>query len=309
MIYHKNRSIFAIYDSLMQNASLFAGMHAHRAAFYAVCAACIDREPRLLYNLCMKKYTIAAAGAIALSAAALIIIYALPVTFSADETTDALARDSAVRGALTVAMVALAALCCGKELFAVRRGHICADIAWCLPCLAVALANFPYSALITGGARIDRPELIWLFLIKCLTISASEELLFRGIALQLLCDVFRDKPHGFILTVAASSAAFGLFHLFNLAEGAALPATLLQVGYTFLTGMMFAAVTLKTGNIWGAMALHFIFDVGGLIVTDLGSGNFQDTLFWVLTAVCAAGCAVHLVVYALRRDRAESKRK
>ncbi len=248
----------------------------------------------------------AAAAAVICAVAALIAIYALPLKFSADETADALARDCAVRGALTVAVAALAAKSCGKELFAVRRGRLAADAAWCLPCLAVALANFPFSALASGSAHIDAPGLLWLFLLKCLFIAASEELLFRGLLLRLLCDALKEKPHRFVLAVTLSAAAFGLFHLFNLAEGAALPATLLQVGYTFLTGLMFACVTLKTGNIWGAIVLHFVFDAGGLIITDLGSGAFQDTVFWVLTAVCAAACAVHLIIYAVRRDRQES---
>lgn len=253
----------------------------------------------------MKKSTIAATAAIVAGAAAIILIYALNPQFGNDEITNTLAKDGIVRAALTLVMAAVAALCCGKELFR-AVGNVKNNLIWCLPCLAVAVANFPFYALISGGAQIVRADLLWLFLIKCLLIATSEELLFRGALLWVVRSALAEKRHRYVLSVLITSALFGLFHLFNLAAGASLPATLMQVGYSFLTGAMFASVTLKTGNIWGAIALHFIFDIGGLIVSDLGSGSPHDWFFWILTAVCTAICAVHLIIYAVRRDRQET---
>lgn len=261
------------------------------------------------YNLIMnkKRTTYIAAAVAAVCAAIFLIIYFAPLQFSSDPVCDGLWRDVLPRVALTVAVMAVAALCGYGGFFKISRGDAARNILWCLPCFAVALANFPYSALASGSAVIDRPDLIWLFLLKCLFIAASEELLFRGILLRFLQEVFEKKKHAFILSVVTSSAVFALFHLLNLAEGAGVGATMLQVGYTFLTGLVFACVTARTGNVWGAIIIHFVFDIGGLIVTDLGHGQFQDAVFWALTAIAAAICAVHLVLYAIKRDGAESR--
>ena len=253
----------------------------------------------------MKKYILPTAAILAVAACAgiSIVVYFVPVSFSADQTADRLWREVLPRIALSLAMFALVLLCGYKKIFYIKTDGAAKAALWCLPCLLVALANFPYSALISGTAAIERADLVWLFLQKCLFIAVAEELLFRGLLLGFLADVFKQRRHAFLLRVITSSAVFALFHLLNLAEGAAIGPTLLQVGYTFLTGLMFAAVTERTHSIWCAVALHFIFDISGLIVPDLGSGHFQDGVFWALTAICAAICAVHLILYAIRKDR------
>lgn len=265
--------------------------------------------PRLFIINHMKKRLLTAATvlAVALCAAMFIIVYFVPLRFSADETADRLWREMLPRAALGIVLFVLVLLFGYKNIFALKKEGAAKDLLWCLPCLAVALANFPYSALIAGTATIIRTDLIWLFLLKCLLIAVSEELLFRGILLSFFKDIFNCKKHSFLLRVTISSAVFALFHLLNLAEGAAVGATLMQVGYTFLTGLMFAAVTERTGSIWLAIVLHFIFDIGGLIVPELGVGLFQDTIFWIITAVCAAVCALHLIIYAIKTDSNECK--
>lgn len=248
---------------------------------------------------------IAAFLVIAVCVAAFAVIYALPVVFSTDEIENRLWMNVVPRILLGAAVFTLVLICGYGGIFKIKKEGLAKNILWCLPCLAVALANFPYSALADGEAQILRPDLVWLFLLKCLFIAISEELLFRAIVLGFLQETFKKRAHRTLICILISSALFSVFHLLNLIEGAGLGATVLQAGYTFLTGIMFAAVTLKTGNIWAAVLLHFIFDVGGLIVTDLGQGAFQDTVFWVLTAVCAAVCAVHLIIYAINTDRSE----
>lgn len=255
-----------------------------------------------------KPRIIISATAVVLCAAAFAVFYFAPVNLSNDELENALWRDALARAALTGAIAGVAALC-NYNIFFVRGARMrCADYLWCLPCLAVALANFPYSALISGTAVIERADLLPAFISKCLFIATSEELLFRGVLLRLLDEVFSESCHKFLKCTIISSAVFALFHLLNLLDGAAAGATLLQVGYTFLTGLMFACVTIRTHNIFTAIILHFIFDIGGFIVSDLGTGPFQDVCFWILTAVAAAVCATHLIIFAVKRDRAECSR-
>lgn len=177
---------------------------------------------------------------------------------------------------------------------AVKKKGWTGDLLWSIPCLLVAFANFPYSALILGKAKIDLVRLIWLFLLKCLGVALLEELFFRA----LLVPFVRARVKGKLAagwTVLITAAVFGLSHLLNLFFGAGVGPTFLQVGYTFLLGCMFATIFLKTGNVWMCVIVHFLFDIGGVIVTDLGWGAFQDTTFWILTVTTGVLCAVHII--------------
>ncbi len=171
-------------------------------------------------------------------------------------------------------------------------------LLWAIPCFAVAAANFPFSALISGSAVIDRIDLLWLFLLKCFGIALLEESFFRA----LLVPILRGEKGRDLFAVLVSAALFAAMHLINLFSGN-VGAVFLQVGYTFLLGCMFAVMLLKTENVWLCILTHFLFDIGGTIVTDLGHGPFQDTVFWVLTAVVGVLCAVHIVLTFLRLRR------
>ena len=168
-------------------------------------------------------------------------------------------------------------------------------LLWLLPPLAVVLVNFPFSALANGTATITHGEWWWLFAIKCLLVGLMEEWFFRGILLDLFLQTAREKERGIFLPVLLSSLAFALFHLLNIFGGAGIGYVLLQTGYSFLIGGMLAVVFCKTRNLWICIVLHAIFDAGGFLVSDLGAGDPQDTVFWVLTAVAGVICAVHII--------------
>lgn len=182
-------------------------------------------------------------------------------------------------------------------------------LVWSIPCFLVAVVNFPFSALIGGEAVIERVDLLWLFLIKCLAIALFEEIFFRAILLPLFAEWFAKSRGCVLISVLCSSAAFALVHIFNLFFGAGLGETALQVGYTFLLGCMLAVMMLRTGNIWLCVAVHALFDVGGSIVYDLGSGSFQDLIFWILTAVAGLLCAVHIILSLIRIIRQRGAEK
>lgn len=220
-------------------------------------------------------------------------------TLLEDETADKLLRETLARFLAFAFIVPVLPLCgCGKVLHFSRppRAYI-----WCLPCLFVAVANFPFSAVFGGAATVERTDLIWLFALNCLCVGLMEELLFRGLLQSLLFDVF--KKRGIIVAVAVNSALFGAWHLANLFAGASIGPTLLQAGYSFLIGAMLSSVLLRTGNIWTGVFLHALFNFGGLIVPTLGSGAFQDVIFWICTAVFGIICFAHVLFYHIKEDK------
>ncbi len=174
---------------------------------------------------------------------------------------------------------------------------------WLLPPLAVAVVNFPFSALANGTAVVVRGDLWWIFALNCLFIGLTEEWFFRGILLDFLLTSAKEKEKSCFLPVLISSVAFALFHLLNLFGGAGIGAVLLQVGYSFLIGAMLAVVFCKTDNLWLCVLLHALFDVGGFLISDLGSGNPQDLVFWILTAAVGVLCAVHIILTLVKLCR------
>lgn len=156
----------------------------------------------------------------------------------------------------------------------------------CIPALIVVLNNFPFVALMKGNAKISQDALtVFIFFIYTLLIGAFEEIMFRGIVFPICYYQLKDKKLGLFWSIALSSALFGVVHLVNLLAGANIGATFLQICYSFLIGAMCTIAMVKSGNIYLPIFLHGIFNFGGLIVENLGSGNIWITEEIILTAV------------------------
>lgn len=249
----------------------------------------------------MKARKIAAIFLFALCLAA-VVLCSFPEIFPWEERTTRLVCDALPRflAACFLLVVLWGSLC-------PPRGNFLRSSLWCLPCLAVAFANFPFTALISGSARLDRLDLLWLFWLKCLSVALMEELFFRALLIPVLRERLEKTKGGFYWSVLLSAALFSLMHLVNLFYGASFGATALQIGYTFLLGTMFGVMYCVTKNIWMCVCVHTIFDIGGLIVTDLGTGPFQDTVFWILTAAAGVICAAHILLSAYFYQKKEGQ--
>lgn len=206
------------------------------------------------------------------------------------------------RGIVTCCIVCVAIILKQKSIFVTLNKPIAKNLLWCLPCLLVALANFPFSALLSGSAVIVHKDLILPFVLDCFIAACVEEIIFRGI---LLSEMLSKTDNKLLTSILIESGLFALSHLLNLFVGAGFGATALQIGYTFLIGIMFSFVIVKTGNVFVPILLHTVFNVGGQIVTTLGNGHFQDTIFWMITIICAILCTLHILNYYLhyRKDK------
>lgn len=98
--------------------------------------------------------------------------------------------------------------------------------------------------------------------------ATVEEVLFRGYLLGVL---FRSgRPWAAVL---APSALFAVLHLPNLAacgEAILAPATLVPLADWYVSGMVFATMTVLSGRIWPAVAVHALHNV---LVTAVGGGG------------------------------------
>lgn len=91
-----------------------------------------------------------------------------------------------------------------------------------------------------------------------ITGLVAEEILFRGILYDLCVKVFRDrKISNLSLPVLITSILFGLqhfaYHGFKINA-----ASITQVVYTMVMGIIFANVKESTGRLWPVMVLHML---------------------------------------------------
>ena len=89
----------------------------------------------------------------------------------------------------------------------------------------------------------------------------TEEFLCRVILMGMIMHLAMGKKHRLVLAVGTSSCLFGVLHLLNLLNGAALVPTLFQVLYASAIGLMFAAVYARTRNILALMISHSLVDI------------------------------------------------
>ena len=190
---------------------------------------------------------------------------------------------------LALCAIAAATLCAraGRRLFArpaiTPFGGLCVAL-----CFLVAANNLPWLALLTGAARVTAGGgEILLFALVCLLTAVFEELLFRGFLFSLCLARFTRGGRGRLAAILLSSAVFALSHLFNLAAGANLPGTLLQVGYSFLVGCAAAVLMLHTHNLVVPILFHAVYNFGGLLIPRLGEGQMFDRPTVIFTAALA----------------------
>lgn len=237
-----------------------------------------------------------------LGALCFIFFEAVPITILEDNVANKLLCGFISRLGLSFLFIWLLYQFGGRKYLIFDKTFV-RSLVWALPCFMVAFINFPYSALISGEASIARIDLLGLYIAYVISIALLEELIFRGVLSLVINDLLKDKKHKVLLSSIICSLIFSLFHLTNLFVGADIGSVLLQCFYTFLIGAMLMVTMLKTNSIWLCILIHAIFDFGGLLIIEIGTGNPWDTLFWILTISGGVLCAGHIIYSLLKLDK------
>ena len=169
-----------------------------------------------------------------------------------------------------------------------------------LPCLLVAVNNFPFSAYFTGKSAFGDVDVgdVLLFACYCTLIGLFEEFSFRGVVFPLIADRFSRDKKGIVKTFFISSVLFGVVHLFNLFAGAGVGATLMQVGYSTLIGGMCAFTLMKCQNLLPCAFIHSVFDFCGMLLEKdrgLGLGVVFDGTTIAITAILGVFVAAYVL--------------
>lgn len=186
-------------------------------------------------------------------------------------------------------------------------------LAYLLPCLLVAVNNFPFCSYFAGKCELVHTEAadIFWFALYCLSVGVFEEFVFRGIVFPLFAGYFETNKIGLFKTFLFSSVTFGAVHLFNILAGAGIGPTILQVGYSTLIGGLCAFALMKTKNLVFPAITHAVYDFCGLLLsTDLGLGNgvYFDLPTGIMMAVVGVAVGI-FVLYSVwkypEEERAE----
>lgn len=169
------------------------------------------------------------------------------------------------------------------------------QLLYLIPCMIVAIDNFQFSSCFNGKMELVRTGALdfSLFFAYCMLIGLFEELVFRGVLFSLLAGFFSQDHKGFLKTYIVSSVLFGAAHFFN---GFSL-GVLLQVGYTVLTGGLFAFCLIKTKNILCCAAVHGVYNFCGLLFDEQGLGS--GVVFDVGTTVTMLIVGVSVGIFVL----------
>lgn len=243
--------------------------------------------------------------AIIVSCVAMAILSFLDIRYVADEVKNRLIK-STVPQMIGIAAV-IGMLVKGKTgLFKKPK-----KIWFVLPCLAVAINNFPFHSYFSGACELVHTgaiEVIW-FAVYCLSVGVFEEFVFRGIIFPMFAGYFSADRKGFIQAFVFSSVTFGVVHLFNLFAGAGFGPTVLQVGYSTLIGGLCAFALIKTKNLLFPALVHSVYNFCGLILTgEVGLGNgvvFTPITAWMMAIV---GVIVGVFVLAFTFTYPEKER-
>lgn len=162
--------------------------------------------------------------------------------------------------------------------------------------LVVSINNFPFIAFFQGNAFIEESNTyILVFAIKCFSVGFIEEFIYRGVILLFLLQIYRNKRMAIHKALFISALIFAGSHLFNLFYGYSFGGTFLQVSYSFLTGIMWGLVLLKTGNIWVPIILHSLYNFFGLIFFELGTiSNNLNSPTIIITIILSLLVAIYL---------------
>lgn len=126
-----------------------------------------------------------------------------------------------------------------------------------IPLLVIAFSHF-----VAGFAADLSIGLFTANLFLTLSIGMAEEIYFRGI----ICRIWIDKSKA--KAVVISSVLFGICHLMNIAGGAAVLTTTLQICFAVIYGFVFALIFIRAGSLIPCILFHALHDMCSFISAE-----------------------------------------
>ncbi len=126
-----------------------------------------------------------------------------------------------------------------------------------------------------------------LYVLSMICVGFLEEFIFRGLFFTAM------RKDGLKSAVIVSSLTFGIGHIVNLLNGAAVAETLLQICYATAIGFLFTIIFHKTNNLYPCIITHAA--VNSLSAFAVDREGIYDIAAAVVLIVVSVGYAVWII--------------
>lgn len=163
-----------------------------------------------------------------------------------------------------------------------------------IPLIVIALTPFCCGIDVDSGMGI-----IFANFFLTLGIGFCEEIYFRGI----ICNLWLKK--GEKTAIMVSSILFAVCHLMNLAGGADIIETILQICFAFVYGVVFAFIFIVCHSIWPCIILHALHDFCSFISAE---GNALENIVLGSVQFIILLCYAVIIMYRKKESSVVASR-
>lgn len=132
------------------------------------------------------------------------------------------------------------------------------------------VAQLYVQAMYGNTSHVEPVITIIFFTATMFLVGWTEEILFRGVILNMFLDAFPKTKGGILGAIILNGVLFGGLHMTNFFSGVDLESAAVQSITAGMLGIIFATVYARTRNIWFVIFAHAAVDFVALI----GSGFF-----------------------------------
>ena len=152
-----------------------------------------------------------------------------------------------------------------------------------------------FSPLAAGVDLEKGAAFLFANLFLTLGIGMAEEIIFRGI----ICNLW--LKYGVVKAMLLSSVLFGMSHILNVAGGAGLLATILQICFAIVYGMVFTLIFIEGNSLIPCVLMHALHDFCSFICAE--GAMRSDIILGVIQSVILL--AYFLYMFHQRRCESE----
>ena len=176
--------------------------------------------------------------------------------------------------------------------------------AWLIMLLALVYVMGVSTYAMTGRLDLSFSEqaLPGAAALFILVHALFEEVVFRGLILVALVNVWGGTTRGLVKSIVVSSLFFAGMHVINVIGGNPLPVVLLQSVGAFFLGILFGGLVLSGRSIYPAVLLHGIANLIGNLNLGVNPAAGSSPSAWMVQSALIIPLAV-LGLYILRSSR------
>ena len=207
----------------------------------------------------------------------LIVIYILTNSFCMQNFGETDYRSVIVNFVLSLAVVLFIVKNKLGEYYGLTKFPSPKEFLYFIPLLILMSVN------LWGGVQIrNTTSQITFYILFMICVGFLEEIIFRGFLFKMMA---KDNVNTAIIV---SSLTFGIGHIINLFNGAALIPTLIQVCYAVAGGYLFVIIFQKGKSLWPCIIAHATINSLSIFGIENTISTYIAPVFLILISVLYA---------------------